>query len=163
MKRRAFIFTGITALIVSACSKFISYNGPKVTLISANKTTRKLRLFHNDELLKEYDFKLGFEPTGHKEIEVDGRTPEGPYFIDRKNPNSKFYLSIGISYPNADDIAHAKALGKPPGGDIFIHGTPKKFRRTKKDWTWGCLAVKDREMREIYAMVDVGTVILITP
>jgi len=103
---------------------------------------------------------LGFAPTGHKEIEGDGKTPEGAYFIDRKNPNSSFYLSIGISYPNAADRAKARAMGESPGGDIFIHGTPKRFRR-EPDWTWGCIAVKDREMEDIYAMVNVGTPIFL--
>ena len=64
-------------------------------------------------------FDLGFAPIGDKFYEGDGRTPEGTYFIDRRNPNSKFHLSIGISYPNARDRAEAAALGKPPGGDIF--------------------------------------------
>lgn len=113
-------------------------------------------LMNQNDILETYDFELGFAPTGHKEIEGDGRTPEGEYFIDRKNPNSSFHLSIGISYPNEQDRAKAHAQGLSPGGDIFIHGTPKLFRRDD-DWTWGCLAVKNREMEDIYAMVNVGT------
>ena len=113
-------------------------------------------LMNDNDVLKTYDFELGFAPTGHKEIEGDGRTPEGEYFIDRKNPNSSFHLSIGISYPNEVDRAKAHAQGVSPGGDIFIHGTPKLFSRDR-DWTWGCLAVKNREMEDIYAMVNVGT------
>ena len=88
---------------------------------------------------------------------------EGTYVIDRRNPNSKFHLSIGISYPNQDDIAAAKALGKSPGGDIFIHGRPKKWRNGVDDWTWGCIAVTDREIEDIYAMVRNGTPITIRP
>lgn len=117
-------------------------------------------LMNDSRVLESYDFELGFAPVGHKEIEGDGKTPEGAYFIDRKNPNSSFYLSIGISYPNAADRENARAMGKPPGGDIFIHGTPRKFRNDP-DWTWGCLAVTDREMEDIYAMVNVGTPIYI--
>lgn len=163
MKRRAVILTGMAAAFLSACSqKFQKYNGPKVTFIIASKSKRKLWLFNENKVLKQYDFELGFAPTGHKQVQGDGKTPEGRYYIDRKNPNSSFYLSIGISYPNAKDIQVARSLGKDPGGDIFIHGTPRKFR-SKRDWTWGCLAVKDREMREIYSMVEVGTPILIKP
>ncbi len=53
-------------------------------------------------------------------------------------------------------------MGQSLGGDIFIHGTPKRFRNDE-DWTWGCLAVKDREMEDIYAMVNVGTPIFVYP
>ncbi|MEM7723501.1 MAG: L,D-transpeptidase family protein, partial [Pseudomonadota bacterium] len=109
-----------------------------------------------------YEIELGFAPEHHKQIEGDGRTPEGRYYIDRRNPNSAFYLSLGISYPNAADIAAAEALGESPGGDIFIHGTPRAFAR-QDDWTIGCIAVTNREMREIYAMVQDGTVIDIYP
>ena len=91
----------------------------------------------------------------------DGRTPEGVYEIDRRNPQSQFYLSLGISYPNEKDIAEAKALGVDPGGDIFIHGRPKKYQSDLIDWTLGCIAVTNREMREIYAMVETGTKIII--
>ena len=126
MKRRHLILAGIATAIVGACSstksKFQSYNGPKVTYVVVNKADRKMFLFNNNKVLKEYDFDLGFAPIGDKFFEGDGRTPEGNYFIDRRNPNSKFHLSLGISYPNAKDRAEAAALGKPPGGDIFIHG-----------------------------------------
>lgn len=119
-------------------------------------------LMNNQRPLETYDFELGFAPRGHKEVEGDGKTPEGAYYIDRKNPNSRFHLSIGISYPNAADRAKASAMGKPPGGDIFIHGTPDRYLNDP-DWTWGCIAVKNREMDDIYAMVNVGTPIYIYP
>lgn len=160
MNRRT--FTSVAALFaLTACSnKFRVYTGPTVTSIVVQKSARQMFLMHNNSVLENYEFELGFAPTGHKEIEGDGKTPEGAYFIDRKNPNSNFYLSIGISYPNAEDRAKARAMGKSPGGDIFIHGTPRQFRRDK-DWTWGCLAVTDREMEDIYAMVNVGTPIFL--
>ena len=65
-----------------------------------------------------------FSPKGTKPREGDGRTPEGTYFIDRKNPASQFYLSLGISYPNSEDRRLADERGVDPGGDIFIHGQP---------------------------------------
>lgn len=163
MRAVRYIFLiGALCLLASCGSKFQRYNGPEVTYIMAFKEERKLVLLHNDQVLRTYDFELGFAPTGDKFVEGDGKTPEGRYFIDRKNPNSSFHLSIGISYPNAQDRAEAAELGKSPGGDIFIHGTPRKWRKTD-DWTWGCLAVTNREMEEIYAMVNVGTPIEIYP
>jgi murein L,D-transpeptidase YafK len=133
-----------------------------VTRIIVNKSARQLILMHHGEVLREYEMELGFAPEGDKQVEGDGRTPEGSYVIDRRNPNSEFYLSIGISYPNEEDIAEAEALGESPGGDIFIHGTPNPFRRGD-DWTAGCIAISNREMREVYSMVRLGTPIDIYP
>jgi len=152
-----------TALILSGCgSKHRPYDGPDVTFIMAFKEQRKLILFHENEVLRTFDFELGFTPVGDKKVQGDGKTPEGFYYIDRKNPNSAFHLSLGISYPNARDVAEARALGKSPGGDIFIHGTPKPLRNTD-DWTWGCIAVTNKQMEDIFAMVSVGTPIRIHP
>jgi murein L,D-transpeptidase YafK len=155
-------FTCAVALFsLTACSnKFRVYTGPAVTGIVVQKSRRKMFLLHNTKVLKQYDLELGFAPVGHKEIEGDGRTPEGTYFIDRKNANSSFYLSIGISYPDEVDRARAHGMGESPGGDIFIHGTPRQKLR-RNDWTAGCLAVKDREMEDIYAMVNIGTPIIL--
>jgi murein L,D-transpeptidase YafK len=109
-------------------------------------------------VLKKYDVDLGFAPRGHKQIEGDGRTPEGSYFIDRRNPNSAYHLSLGISYPNAKDIAYAKSIGKSPGGEIFIHGGPVLLGdRSKPDWTAGCISVTNKEIEIMYAMVKNGT------
>jgi murein L,D-transpeptidase YafK len=106
---------------------------------------------------------LGFAPDGHKVVEGDGKTPEGLYRIDRRNPNSRFHLSLGISYPNAEDIRVAKSLGKSPGGEIFIHGQKHPLRKDEGDWTWGCIAVTNKEMEKLYAMVKDGTPIAINP
>jgi len=159
----ALLIAVFTFGLASCSNKFMRYNGPEVTRVAVFKEQRKLYLMHHDKVLKSYDMHLGFQPVGHKQVEGDGKTPEGDYYIDRRNPNSQFYLSIGVSYPNAADRANAVALGKSPGGDIFIHGRPKKYRDGKDDWTAGCIAVTDREMREIYAMVNNGTVISIYP
>ncbi|MBE1285996.1 MAG: L,D-transpeptidase family protein [Rhodobacteraceae bacterium] len=171
MKRRTFAAGAAAALALAGCtsnSKFRRYNGPEVTSIVINKGARKMYLLHHEEILKEYKVDLGFAPVGDKKIEGDGKTPEGTYLIDRRNPNSSFHLSLGISYPNARDVAEAQALGKKPGGEIFIHGQPNLLRdrkRAKKtqDWTAGCVAVKNDEMEEIYAMVRTGTVISLRP
>lgn len=158
------IFATFALIACGGPSKFKTYNSPQVTQVLVDKTARKMWLLHGKTALKEYDIELGFAPAGHKFQEGDGRTPEGVYRIDRRNPNSAFHLSIGIDYPNAQDIAKAKAAGVSPGGDIFIHGGPVLFAdKNKADWTAGCIAVTNKEMEEIYAMVQDGTPILIKP
>lgn len=161
--RRAALLGGVSLL--AACGggpRMLRYDGPEVTGIVVRKGRRKMYLMNGDDVLKSDDFELGFAPTGHKQIEGDGKTPEGQYFIDRKNPNSSYHLSIGISYPNAEDRARAAALGHSPGGDIFIHGTPRLYSRDR-DWTWGCIAVSNPEIEVIYSMVNVGTPIWLYP
>ncbi len=160
-----FLVAGLLAVVMalSGCaSKFKTYNGPEVTRILVFKENRRMYLMHHDTALRAFDFELGFAPDGHKVIEGDGRTPEGEYIIDRRNPNSSFHLSIGISYPNANDVEVARGLGQSPGGDIFIHGTPNPFAG-RDDWTWGCIAVTNDEIEDIYAMVRDGTPISIYP
>lgn len=165
MKRRTIILGGTALVALGACSdsKFKRYNGPEVTYVVVNKASRRMMLLHHDKVLENYKINLGFAPVGHKEIEGDGKTPEGIYLIDRRNPNSRFHLSLGISYPNNFDRNKARAMGKSPGGDIFIHGQRHPLRRDKKDWTWGCISVTNDEMEDIYAMVGNGTPIQINP
>ena len=162
---RAMKFIALAALLAvpAGCSKFQSYDGPEVTRVIVFKSERKMHLMHGTKALETYDIALGGNPVGAKEFEGDMKTPEGAYRIDRRNPNSAYHLSLGISYPNDLDRAEAAALGKPPGGDIFIHGRDGKNRGRGDDWTAGCIAVKDREIRKIYAMVRTGTEIHIYP
>ncbi|MFN4171858.1 MAG: murein L,D-transpeptidase family protein [Pseudorhodobacter sp.] len=153
-------------LVVASCgppSKFRTYRGPEVTHVIVSKADRKMQLFHHQRVLKTYDIALGFAPEGHKQFEGDGKTPEGTYLIDRRNPNSRFHLSLGVSYPNIADMEFARAQGKSPGGDIFIHGKTGYRGDNKGDWTWGCIAVTDREMEDIYSMIRDGTPIRINP
>lgn len=158
LTRRFMLLAGISALAGCAeQSKFRTYRGPEVTRIIVNKGAREMHMLHHDRVLKSYKVNLGFAPSGHKEFEGDGKTPEGEYFIDRRNPNSNFHLSLGISYPNEADIAYATAHGKAPGGDIFIHGEPNVLAVLRSDWTAGCISVTNREMEDIYAMVRDGT------
>jgi murein L,D-transpeptidase YafK len=149
---------------VTACgSKFRTYSGPEVTQVQVFKAQRRMILLHNGTVLQSYEIALGGNPVGDKHVEGDGRTPEGLYYINRRNPRSTYHLSLGISYPNDTDRAEAKALGKEPGGDIFVHGRDGRNRGRGKDWTVGCIAVKDGEMEEIYSMVRLGTPIFILP
>lgn len=165
MKRRHLILGGAAVATLGACapSKFKRYKGPSVTGVVVNKGDRKLLLLNKRRVLKEYDILLGFAPEGHKEIEGDGKTPEGLYRINRRNPNSRFHLSLGISYPNAEDVRAARAMGKSPGGDIFIHGQRHPMRLDKGDWTWGCIAVSNKHIEQLYAMIVDGTPIAINP
>ncbi len=115
--------------------------------------------YSGDRKIGSYNVSLGFAPVGHKLQRGDGKTPVGRYVIDRKNSRSRFYLSLGLSYPNARDMRLAKARGVDPGGDIFIHGQPNgsKVKRRRGDWTEGCIAVADHEMRTLFRTVDIGT------
>jgi murein L,D-transpeptidase YafK len=155
--------TASAALALSGCGapKFLAYDGPQVTRVVVQKADRRMYLLHHRSILEAYRVQLGFAPEGHKYRSGDGRTPEGRYWIDRRNPDSAFFLSIGISYPNAADRAFAEARGLDPGGDIFVHGWGEHGGR--HDWTLGCVAVRDHEMRHVYAMVRNGTPIDINP
>ena len=156
----------LVAGLLAGCaerSKFLTYNGPEVTRIVVWKDARQMALFHHDRVLKQVPIALGFAPVGHKNRRGDGRTPEGTYIIDRRNPNSAFHLSLGISYPDVNDQLVAREAGDDPGGDIFIHGKGPRFARARGDWTAGCIAVTDRQMERIYAMVRTGTPITILP
>jgi murein L,D-transpeptidase YafK len=152
---------GLVITLVGCSSKFRSYSGPEVTRVVVYKEMRRLYLMNGKRVLRSYRIDLGFAPTGDKTIEGDGRTPEGLYTIDRRNPNSQYHLSLGIDYPRKHDIEKAKALGRSPGGDIFIHGRGNPTDFLIRDWTWGCIAVTNDEMEEIYAMVKDGTPIAI--
>ncbi|MDP3339364.1 murein L,D-transpeptidase family protein [Frigidibacter sp.] len=161
--RTLLLLAGLATLAACGDSKFKTYKGPEVTQVYVNKTARKMYLLHHTKVLESYDIALGFAPQGHKQFEGDGRTPEGVYYIDRRNPNSAYHLSVGISYPNPYDRQAAEAVGKRPGGDIFIHGQAGKNKGAPPDWTAGCIAVKDKEIEDIYAMLRDGTPIIIAP
>lgn len=159
---RRVMMIGAALGLAGCASKIRTYDGPEITTIQILKGKRLMRLMSGRKVLRQYRFELGFAPEGHKEFEGDGRTPEGAYHINRRNPNSRFHLSLGISYPNTNDAQRARAQGKSPGGDIFIHGTPDHYVG-ERDWTWGCIAVTNTEMEEIYAMIEDGTKIYIYP
>jgi murein L,D-transpeptidase YafK len=165
MQRRAVFGLMAAGLVLAGCghNKFLRYEGPEVTRIVVMKSQRRMYLMHDDTVLKAYDIDLGFAPVGPKQFEGDGRTPEGSFLIDRRNPDSEFHLSLGISYPTPEDVERAQALGMKAGGDIFIHGARNRDSRRGPDWTYGCIAVKDREVEQVYAMVRDGTQIDIHP
>ncbi len=160
---RLFLLCALVVTLAGCSSKFRSYDGPEVTRVVVFKSQRKLHLLRGKQVLRSYNIGLGFAPVGDKNVEGDGRTPEGLYYIDRRNPDSDFHLSIGINYPNVRDVAEAEKLGKNPGGDIFIHGRGNPVDFLIRDWTWGCIAVTNDEIEEIYSMIKTGTQIVIRP
>lgn len=143
-------------------------NLPPADRVLVRKQARKLFLLQQGHVIKQYTISLGGAPQGHKIEQGDSRTPQGHYILDWKNSHSRFFLSIHISYPNANDRALAKELGISPGGDIMIHGLPNglgwlQFIFKGWDWTDGCIAVNNEEMREIWNSVASGTPIDIEP
>ena len=154
---RRFLIASAVSFLAGCATKSRRYKGPAVTRVVVFKNARTMYLVNGKKVLRAYNIDLGFAPKGDKTREGDGKTPEGAYYINRRNPESDFHLSLGINYPNARDVAQAKALGVNPGGDIFIHGEGNPVSRLFRDWTWGCIAVSNKEMEEVYSMVRVGT------
>lgn len=141
-----------------------------VDSVLVRKGERTLQLLHEGDVYREYRIALGDSPEGHKFQEGDERTPEGDYVLNWRNPNSSFHKSIHISYPNYRDRAFARAIGVDPGGMIMIHGRPNWLTSPavareydNRDWTDGCIAVKNDEMDEIWRLVRDGTPIRILP
>jgi len=145
------------------------------------KKERKLEFYSDNTLLRTYRIGLGFSPVADKVREGDGATPEGEFYVFVKNNKSAYYLSLGVSYPNAEDAdrglrdglitkgQHAsihEAIRKkaaPPqytklGGLIYIHG-----HGARSDWTWGCVALENEDIKELYDAVSVGTPVTIKP
>jgi len=141
--------------------------GP-VDRILIEKNARRLMLISQGEVLKSYKIALGGNPIGPKERQGDNKTPEGTYVIDGRNKDSRFHLSLHISYPNERDKKRAKKLGVSPGGDIMIHGIKNGFSwvgdaHTAVDWTKGCVAVTDEGIEEISKLAPNGTIVEIRP
>lgn len=141
---------------------------PLADSVLVHKAKRTLELLRNGEVLRSYRIALGLRPEGHKEYEGDFRTPEGKYTLTRRNPNSDYFLSIQVSYPNERDVARARSHGVRPGGMIMIHGQPNTPRKPRDyysnvDWTEGCIAVSNSDMVEIWLMTRPDTPIEIQP
>lgn len=201
--KNKWLFTGFFLFIVLIMSTFLLYykynkylptasnrisiptalNDAEIQQIRLNTAIQTIQVYKSKRLLKlldqhettirQYPIRLGFNPLGHKVQEGDGKTPEGRYTIDWRNPKSAFYKSLHISYPNAADQAHAKSLGVSAGGDIMIHGsaTTRQVNHLTNlmtympqgDWTLGCIAVRNIDMDEIWKLVDDKTTIEIYP
>lgn len=149
--------------------------------VLVKKARRELLLYSNNKLVRTYHIGLGLSPLGDKVRAGDRRTPEGDFYIFTKNDKSAFYLSLGLSYPNIphaerglrdglisrgqyETIIRAVKAGKAPpqntrlGGDIYIHGNG-----AQSDWTWGCVALENDDIRELFTALNVGTPVVIEP
>ena len=187
--------TWIPSLIIAVLMSVIAFSQKSDSLVAEKpmpgtlrdprivirKEERTLESYDGEVLKKTYAIALGFAPSGDKETEGDGKTPEGEFYVFTKNPRSKFHLSIGVSYPSKDDadrgfekglitkterdaiISAIDAKKTPPqktklGGEIYIHGGG-----TGRDWTWGCVALSNEDIDELYAAIPVGTKVTIVP
>jgi len=136
--------------------------------IVVEKGRRKLTLYQAGFPVRVYQVALGKQPSGDKIQRGDGRTPEGVFRIDFKNPQSKYHLALHVSYPDAAHQQRANQLGVSPGGDIMVHGLPPAYAdygasHLEFNWTEGCIAVTDKEIEEIYRAIPAGAAIQIKP
>jgi murein L,D-transpeptidase YafK len=128
----------------------------KVDAVRVYKSKHIMEMLFEGEVTKTYKVMLGRGGMGPKIQEGDKKVPEGEYMLDFKNPYSDFYRSIHISYPNQNDMDNAAKLGVKPGQDIYIHGMPNiKLKKKQGDWTAGCVAVENYQMREIWNNLQV--------
>jgi L,D-transpeptidase catalytic domain len=136
--------------------------------IVVEKSERRLTLYYRGVPVRKYRVALGRNPVGDKVSIGDYRTPEGLYYVIGRNPFSKFYKSLEISYPDAAHEERAADLGVSPGGNIMIHGLPPHQAKlgaahALADWTEGCIAVTNAEIDEMWRAVVDGAYIHIKP
>lgn len=154
--------------ILLLCMTTVVWAASPVTLVRVYKNAHRLQLLADGEVVHEFRIALGRNPTGHKVKAGDGRTPEGTYTLDYKKSDSAFHKSIHISYPNAADIAAARARGVNPGSLIMIHGQKNgmgflAYFTQWFNWTNGCIALSNEDMDTVWALVADGTPIEILP
>jgi len=153
---------------LASASTSMAVTAKAVDKVLVLKAERQLQLLHRGKVIKSYRISLGKQPKGPKFREGDNRTPEGFYWIDWRKTSSNYNLSMHISYPNAADREAATAKGLQPGGMIMVHGTPideeyPEWYFHTLDWTNGCIAMKNGDMREVWGLVRDGTLIEIRP
>jgi len=172
----------IAALLLLALALGRLIGGPMVTKIVVSKSQRLLTAYGSDgRVLKVFPAIVGRSSVGTKEREGDERTPEGEYYVCFKNPQSRFHLSLGLSYPSRGDAERGLERGTiglveyreiadahdarrippwktPLGGEIFIHGAMEG-----REATAGCVAISDRAIEELFPQVELGTPVLIEP
>ena len=180
------IVVPIVVICLSVAARMQDMNKQQTTAMTElnliiKKKDRVLEVYEAGRLKKSYTVVLGFSPEGDKGREGDGRTPEGDFYVFTKNEKSRFHLSLGLSYPSKDDAVRGLAEGvitkaehdeilkaieagkMPPqktalGGGIYIHGGG-----VSNDWTWGCVAMKNEEVEELFRSIPVGTRVTIVP
>ncbi len=163
LTRRNLLLGAMAGAMVPLASPAFSQTA-NISRIQVRKSKRKLDLISGqNRIIQSYDIRLGRVPVGAKRFYRDMRTPEGVYRINRKNPYSRFNLSLGLDYPRHQDRLYASRHGRSPGGDIFIHGQPNGYHgpTISWDWTWGCIALSNEDMREIFDRIGTGTDIVL--
>ena len=139
-----------------------------VDSIVVEKKAHTLTLFRDGKPMRTYLVALGWTPQGDKLSAGDKRTPEGVFYIDARQPNSHYHLALHISYPDAAHRARSQTVGVQPGGNIMIHGLPNGLgavgaAHRLTDWTYGCVALTDEEIEQIWSVVPIGTPVEIKP
>jgi len=150
------------------CASASLAHAEKADLVIVSKAESRLYLQRAGKRFASFNVVFGGNPRGHKQQEGDERTPEGHYVLDWKNPSSRYYKAIHISYPSAQDLSSAKARGVRPGGQIMIHGQRNGLAWLAPiaqlfDWTDGCVALSNTDMDAVWNAVDAGTPIEIKP
>ncbi len=166
--RIALCLTALGVPSIGVSDNALPHTKPVADRLVVDKSERQLTLLKDGEVLRRFDISLGLSPSGHKRQEGDFKTPEGVYTLEAKNPNSDFFLSVKVSYPNEQDRRNAARRGVHPGGQIMIHGQPNEPKHPVesykgRDWTDGCIAVSNGDMVDIWLMTEVGTEIEIQP
>ena len=166
------IVVALTSVLLLAAPFYASSVGagefPIADKVLIEKENRKLHLMKDGKAFRTFDIALGIAPVGDKIKEGDFKTPEGSYLLDRRNPDSDYFLSIHISYPDSGDRKIARQMGVDPGGQIMIHGQPNTptysagYYKTA-DWTNGCIAVSNSDMIDIWLMTPNVVAIEILP
>jgi murein L,D-transpeptidase YafK len=149
------IFLALALCVLGAARSASATEIATADRIVVHKAEHKLYLYSGDHLLGSYKVALGLSPVGQKERERDFRTPEGRYFLARRNTRSEYFLAIQVSYPNKEDEVRAHKKGWAPGGSIMIHGFPNAPKHpssyyASNDWTDGCIALSNSDMVEVW-------------
>lgn len=166
MRRALLLPLGALLLAVGAGASADTPNRKPADFVLLEKSARRLTLYADGQPIRVFTgFQLGDEPVGAKHFEGDERTPEGRYTIDYGNPDSAYFLSLHVSYPESRDRAYAAYQGRAAGGAIFLHGQPNGLTRGRMegDWTDGCVALSNDEIEELWGLVGDGTPIEIRP
>lgn len=161
---------GLLLLLLTVASGAAAAAETLADRVLVDKSARTLTVYTQGKVIASFRAGFGLDPVGHKQRQGDKRTPEGKYMLDYKNPNSAFYRSIHISYPDAADRARARRGGYDPGGDIMVHGQPSDPRMVRavarwpnNDWTDGCISLSNTDMKRFWEMVRVPVPIEIVP
>jgi murein L,D-transpeptidase YafK len=162
------LLLGLLLSVAAAADDVVPSNHEQADSVLVVKSERKLYLLRAGRVLRTFDVALGLVPNGPKQREGDFRTPEGKYFLESRNTDSDYFLSIKVSYPNEQDRSRARAQGLDPGGQIMIHGLPNEPRYAQRhyessDWTDGCIAVSNSDMVDIWLMTRESLPIEIRP